>query len=174
MKRQRLYGEAAGFSGRLMAAFVLLILAFSANADDCFSLYAKSGATPGSRTCKLDVTSNTPGGMGNYACINDLALIDQWCSSTETPPDDTCPVADPVFPANGVVTLSETDFASGDTPPLVFSRSYLSKPFDKTQTAMGGYWVSNWQRRLDLTAANASTPKISAYRSNGQPLELPL
>ncbi|MFM0297521.1 MULTISPECIES: hypothetical protein [Paraburkholderia] len=87
MKRQRLYGEAAGFSGRLMAAFVLLILAFSANADDCFSLYAKSGATPGSKTCKLDVTSNTPGGMGNYACINDLALIDQWCNSTETPPD---------------------------------------------------------------------------------------
>jgi YD repeat-containing protein len=170
MRRHRLYGEATGFLGRLVVAFTLLVLVFTANADDCFSLYAKSGATPGSRTCKLDVTSNTPGGMGNYACINDLALIDQWCSSTETPPDDTCPVADPVFPANGVVTLSETDFASGDTSPLVFSRSYFSKPFDKTQTAMGGYWVSNWQRRLDLTAANASTPKISAYRSNGQPL----
>jgi YD repeat-containing protein len=153
-----------------MAAFVLLILAFSANADDCFSLYAKSGATPGSKTCKLDVTSNTPGGMGNYACINDLVQIEQWCNSTGTPPDDTCPVADPVFPANGIVTLSETDFASGDTSPLMFSRSYLSKPFDKAQIAMGGYWASNWQRRLDLTSVNASTPKITAYRSNGQPL----
>ena len=170
MKRHRLCGEAAGFSGRLMAAFMLLMLAFSANADDCFSLYAKSGATPGSKTCKLDVTSNTPGGMGNYACINDLVQIDQWCNSTGTPPDDTCPVADPVFPANGIVTLSETDFASGDASPLVFSRSYLSKPFDNAQIAMGGYWVSNWQRRLDLTALNASTPKITAYRSNGQPL----
>jgi YD repeat-containing protein len=170
MKSHRLYGEAAGFSGRLMAAFMLLILAFSANADDCFSLYTKSGATPGSKTCKLDVTSNTPGGMGNYACINDFAQIDQWCSGADTPPDDTCPVADPVFPANGIVTLSETDFVSGDTSPLVFSRSYLSKPFDKTQTAMGGFWVSNWQRRLDLTALNASAPKIAAYRGNGQPL----
>lgn len=170
MKRHRLYGEAAGFSGRLMAAFMLLIFAFSANADDCFSLYAKSGATPGSKTCKLDVTSNTPGGMGNYACINDLALIDQWCNSTDTPSDDTCPVADPIYPANGIVTLHETDFASGDTAPLVFSRSYLSKPFDKMQTAMGGFWVSNWQKRLDLTALNASVPKIAAYRSNGQPL----
>ncbi|MFM0627168.1 DUF6531 domain-containing protein [Paraburkholderia xenovorans] len=75
-----------------------------------------------------------------------------------------------MFPANGVVTLSETDFASGDTSPLVFSRSYLSKPFDKAQTAMGGYWISNWQRRLDLTSINANTPKIAAYRSNGQPL----
>ncbi|MFM0669636.1 DUF6531 domain-containing protein [Paraburkholderia sediminicola] len=153
-----------------MAAFILLILAFSANADDCFSLYAKSGATPGSKTCKLDVTSNTPGGMGNYACINDLAQIDQWCNSTGTPPDDTCPVADPVFPANGIVTLSETDFASGDTSPLVFSRTYVSKPFDKAQTAMGGFWINNWQRRLDLTAINASTPRITAYRANGQPL----
>ena len=170
MKRHRLYEEAAGLSGRLMAAFMLLIFAFSANADDCFSLYAKSGATPGSRTCKLDVTSNTPGGMGNYACINDLVQIEQWCNSTGTPPDDTCPVAAPVFPANGIVTLSETDFASGDASPLVFSRSYLSKPFDKAQIAMGGYWASNWQRRLDLTSVNASTPKITAYRSNGQPL----
>lgn len=170
MKRYRLYGEAAGFSGRLVAAFILLILAFSANADDCFSLYAKSGATPGSKTCKLDVASNTPGGMGNYACINDLVQIDQWCNSTGTPPDETCPVADPVFPANGIVTLSETDFASGDTSPLVFSRTYVSKPFDKAQTAMGGFWINNWQRRLDLTAVSASTPRITAYRANGQPL----
>jgi YD repeat-containing protein len=170
MKKCGLNGVVVGFAGRLMAGFMMLMLAFSANAVDCFSLYSQSGATPGSKTCKLDVTSNTPGGMGNYACINDLALIDQWCSATEAPADETCPVADPVFPANGIVTLSETDFASGDTSPLVFSRSYVSKPFDKTQTAMGGFWVSNWQRRLDLTAVNASTSKITAYRGNGQPL----
>lgn len=157
-------------AARLLAAFLLLMVAFGANAVDCFSLYAQSDATPGSKTCKLDVTSNTPGGMGNYACINDLALIDQWCNAKDAPPDDTCPVADPVFPANGIITLSEIDFASGDTSPLVLTRSYLSKPFDKAQTAMGGFWVSNWQRRLDLTAVNASPPKITAYRGNGQPL----
>jgi len=170
MTRNRINEIPAGMAARLLAALMLLTMAFGANADDCFTLYSKSGATPGSATCQLDVTSNTPGGMGNYACINDLALINQWCNSTETPPDDSCPVADPVFPANGIVTLSETDFASGDTSPLVFSRSYLSKPFDKAQAAMGGYWVNNWQRRLDLTWVNASTPKIVAYRSNGQPL----
>ncbi|HZZ02877.1 DUF6531 domain-containing protein [Paraburkholderia sp.] len=149
---------------------MLLIVAFGASADDCFTLYSKSGATPGSKTCKIDVTSNTPGGMGNYACINNLALIEQWCNGTDNPSDDSCPVADPVFPANGNVTVSEVDFASGDTSPLVFSRTYLSRPYDKAQTAMGGYWVNNWQRRLDLSAVNAGTPKIAAYRGNGQPL----
>lgn len=170
MKRNRIIERPATIATRFLAAFMLLIVTFGANAVDCFSLYAQSGATPGSKTCKLDVTSNTPGGMGNYACINDLALIDQWCNATETPPDDSCPVADPVFPANGIVTLSETDFASGDTSPLVFSRSYVSKPFDKAQTAMGSFWVNNWQRRLDFTEINTSTPKITAYRGNGQPL----
>lgn len=119
------------------------IFACSINADDCFSLYAKSGAVRSSKTCKLDVTSNTSGGMDTYACINDLALIDQWCNSTGTPSDDSCPVADHVFPANGIVVLSRTNFSSGDTSPLVSSRSYLSEPFDKSQTAMGGYWVTN-------------------------------
>ncbi|MGA7782891.1 MAG: DUF6531 domain-containing protein [Paraburkholderia sp.] len=170
MENHRFTEGPAGKAVHLLIVFMLLTVAFAASADDCFTLYSKSGATPGSRTCKLDVTSNTPGGMGNYACINDLALIDQWCNATEAPPDDTCPVADPVYPANGIVTLSETDFASGDTSPLVFSRSYVSKPFDKAQTAMGGFWINNWQRRLDLSAVNANTPKITAYLGNGQPL----
>ena len=91
MKKIRCHSQVARSASRLFTAFMLLVLAFGANADDCFSLYAKSGATPGSPTCKLDVTSNTPGGMGNYACINDLALIDQWCNATDAPSDDTCP-----------------------------------------------------------------------------------
>jgi YD repeat-containing protein len=166
----RFRGGATAIVYRVVPMFALLLLSIGASADDCFSLYAKSGATQGSPTCKLDVTSNTPGGMGNYACINDLALIDQWCNATVNPSDDSCPVADPVFPANGNVALFETDFASGDADPLVFSRSYLSKPYDKAQTSMGGYWTNNWQRRLDLTSVKASTPKIAAYRGNGQPL----
>ncbi|MDR7009271.1 DUF6531 domain-containing protein [Paraburkholderia strydomiana] len=170
MKRRRRLGVATVFARRLFPAFTLF-LSINANAADCSSLYAQSGATPGSPTCKLDVTSNSPTGMGNYACINDLVQIEQWCNTPADPPaDGTCSVADPVFPANGIVTLSETDFASGDASPLVFARSYLSKPFDKAQSAMGGYWVSNWQRRLDLTAVNASAPKITAYQSSGQPL----
>ncbi|RKF31569.1 DUF6531 domain-containing protein [Paraburkholderia fungorum] len=170
MKNNKFHRGRAATAFRLLAAFMLLPVALGAGADDCFTLYAKSGATQGSPTCKIDVTSNTPGGMGNYACINNLALIEQWCNSTDNPTDDSCPVADPVFPANGNVIVSETDFASGDTSPLVFKRTYLSKPYDKTQTAMGGYWVNNWQRRLDLSAVDTSTPKIAAYRGTGRPL----
>lgn len=174
MKNKKRYRGRTATAVRLLAVFMMLPVAFGAVADDCFTLYASSGATQGSPTCKIDVTSNTPGGMGNYACINNLALIEQWCNSTDNPTDDSCPVADPVFPANGNVIVSETDFASGDTSPFVFSRTYFSKPYDKTQTAMEGYWVNNWQRRLDLSAVDASTPKIAAYRGNGQPLTFKL
>lgn len=168
MKKPGYDEKIARFAGRLLTAFTLLIIAFAANADDCFSLYAKSGATPGSRTCKLDVTSNTPGGLGNYACINDLALIDQWCSAP-TDPDDSCPVADPVYPANGKVALTESDFRSGDDVPLTFTRSYLSFPY-MTAKAIGPVWMNNWQRQLNVSGSTGSAPKVVAYRANGKPL----
>ena len=58
---------------RLLAGFMLLLVAFGANADDsCWSLYSKSGATPGTPMCRLDVASNTPSGMGSYGCRNDI------------------------------------------------------------------------------------------------------
>jgi YD repeat-containing protein len=66
--------------------------------------------------------------------------------------------------------LSEADFASGDTLPLLFKRTYLSTPYDATQTAMGRNWVNNWQRRLDLLGAKASVPHVVAYRGDQQAL----
>ncbi|MFL9903244.1 DUF6531 domain-containing protein, partial [Paraburkholderia fungorum] len=173
MKNKIIHEGPAGMATRLLAAFMLLMVAFGARAgtdEECLALYPKSHAIRGTPSCPLDVWSNTPIGLGTYDCLSKADLIIPWCNGTETPSDDSCPVADPVFPANGIVTLSEVDFASGDTSPLVFRRTYLSKPYDKTQTAMGGYWVNNWQRRLDLSAVNASMPKIAAYRGNGQPL----
>ena len=98
-----------------------------------------------------------------------MALIDAWCS-TPSDPDDSCPVADPVYPANGKVTLMESDFRSGDAVPLTFTRSYLSSPFVKSATAMGPMWLNNWQRQLNLTGASGSSPKVIAYRASGQPL----
>ncbi|WP_157763712.1 DUF6531 domain-containing protein [Paraburkholderia aromaticivorans] len=160
----------AGVALRLLAAFTLLMGAFSANGVDCFALYSQSGATPGSRTCKLDVVSNTPGGMGNYACINDLALVDQWCNSTETLPDDTCPVADPVFAASGAVTLVEADFISGDELPVTFTRTYRSSVFLKTASSIGSMWFHSWQRQLNVTGAAGGSGNIVAYRANGEPL----
>nr|WKF60111.1 putative deoxyribonuclease RhsA [Paraburkholderia busanensis] len=169
MKRPEINRGITCVASRLLATFALLALAFSVNADDCFSLYTRSGATPGSKTCRLDVTSNTPGGMGNYACINDLALIDQWCSAP-TDPDESCPIADPVYPANGRVTLTESDFRSGDGVPLTFTRSYLSSPHLTSTKSMGPVWLNNWQRQLNVSNSSGSSPKVIAYRGNGIPL----
>ncbi|MFM0045947.1 DUF6531 domain-containing protein [Paraburkholderia sediminicola] len=158
-----------GKLARLVAACALLLVTSTARADDCWTLYSKSGATPGTASCRLDVASNTPSGMGNYGCRNDIAAIDEWCATT-TDPDESCPVADPVYPANGKVTLSENDFRSGDGMPLTFTRSYLSSPFLKSATAMGPVWMSNWQRQLNVAVTSGSSPQVIAYRANGQPL----
>ncbi|MFM0251666.1 RHS repeat protein, partial [Paraburkholderia sediminicola] len=84
---------------RFLAAFALLMMAFGASADDgCWELYSKSGATPGTPSCRLDVASNTPSGMGSYGCRNNLDLIDAWCAAGSSEPEDSCPVADPVYP----------------------------------------------------------------------------
>ncbi|WP_082750666.1 DUF6531 domain-containing protein [Burkholderia sp. MSMB0856] len=157
----------------LTVAFMLLLVTFGARADDCFTLYAKSGARPGSQTCELDVASNTPGGMGNYACINNLDLIRHWCHAGESDPtpENTCPVADPVFPGSGAVTLEATDFVSGDDWPMLFARTYNSKGITKSGGSMGAGWFHRWQRHLDLTNANGdNSSKVIAYRENGQPV----
>ncbi|MFM0166068.1 YD repeat-containing protein [Burkholderia sp. GAS332] len=164
--------------GRLLAAFALLLVAFGARADytsDCTSRYAKSGAIQGTKSCALTVASNSPGGPGGYSCLNDIDLIKQWCAGTDpqpnAEPEQSCPVADPVYPGSGAVTLTESDFVSGDDIPVVFTRTYRSTPLAKNIGAMGPVWFHSWQRQLDLTNANSgSSSKILAYRANGEPL----
>jgi YD repeat-containing protein len=172
MKFGRFEGGAASLLCRFLAAFALLLVAFGTNAKDCLDLYSDSGATPGSKTCRLDVVSNTPGGMGNYACINDIALIDQWCAIPALDePEQSCPVADPVYPGNGAVTLTEADFVSGDDMPMSFTRTYRSKSLAKNAVAMGPAWFHSWQRSLDLANANSGgSSKVIAYRGNGEPV----
>ncbi|WP_035561356.1 DUF6531 domain-containing protein [Burkholderia sp. 9120] len=172
MKDYRVVAGPVGMAVRLLAAFMLLMVAFGANATDCLTLYSQSGATPGSKTCRLDVVGNTPGGMGNYACINDLALIDQWCAApAANEPEASCPVADPVYPGNGAVTLTETDFVSGDDLPMRFTRTYRSKSLSASSAAMGPVWFHSWQRNLGLANANSgSASKVLAYRENGEPV----
>ncbi|MFL9903245.1 DUF6531 domain-containing protein [Paraburkholderia fungorum] len=173
MKKERFNERHTGMAARLLAAFVLLVVAVSANADDyCYSLYAKSGATPGTPSCRYDVAGNTPGGMGNYACINNISLIDQWCATPATDePEQSCPVADPVYPGSGAVTLTEADFVSGDDLPMRFKRTYRSKSLAKNVAAMGPVWFHSWQRNLGLANANSgSSSKVLAYRENGEPI----
>ncbi|RKE36901.1 YD repeat-containing protein [Paraburkholderia sp. BL23I1N1] len=184
MKNKRINEGPAGMAARLLAAFMLLMVAFGANAAEymqCMQTYQKSLGIPGTPTCAVQVAGTSPmstgaddpyGPMNYYNCPNASNWIADYCRGVPVPPqsDDSCPVADPVLPAKGIVTLSEADFASGDTLPLVFKRTYLSKPYDATQTTMGHNWVNNWQRRLDLLGANASEPHIVAYRGDQQVL----
>ncbi|MEZ0606499.1 DUF6531 domain-containing protein [Paraburkholderia sp. IW21] len=184
MKNKRLDERPTGITARLLAAFMLLMVAFGANAADymqCMQTYQKSLGIPGTPTCAIQVAGTSPMSTGPddpynalnyYNCPNASDWIADYCGGVPVPPqsDDSCPVADPVLPAKGIVMLSEPDFASGDTLPLVFKRTYLSKPYDTTQTAMGRNWVNNWQRRLDLLGINASVPHIVAYRGDQQAL----
>ncbi|WP_236721024.1 DUF6531 domain-containing protein [Paraburkholderia phytofirmans] len=184
MKNKRIKVGPAGMAARLLAAFMLLMVAFSANAAEymyCMKTYELSRGIPGTPSC-VDVTrASAPLTIGaddpynplNYGnCYIEMSWLADYCGGVPVPPqsDGSCPVADPVSPAKGVVMLSETDFASGDTLPLVLQRTYLSRPYDTTQAAMGKNWVNNWQRRLDLLGANASVPHIVAYRGDQQPL----
>jgi YD repeat-containing protein len=165
----------AGNLARLLVAFMLLLVAFGANADDtsdCTSRYAKSGAIPGTKSCALNVASNTPGGPGGYACLNNVDLIKQWCAGeTDPQPEKSCPVADPVYPGSGAVTLDGADFVSGDDIPMVFSRTYRSASLGASGSAMGPVWVHNWQRQLNLANANnGGSSKVVAFRENGEPV----
>lgn len=174
----------AGGVVRPFAAFCLLTLGAYANAADytqCMQTYQKSLGIPGTPTCAIQVAGTSPmsrgpgdpfSSMNYYNCPNAPDWIKSYCAGAPVPPsqEGSCPVADPVLPAEGIVTLAETDFANGDSLPLVFERTYLSRLYDTQQTAMGPNWVNNWQRRIDLTAVNASTPQITVYRGGQQPL----
>jgi YD repeat-containing protein len=113
-----------------------------------------------------------PGSMANYACINTWSLIDAWCATPTTEESESsCPVADPVYPGNGAVTLTEADFVSGDDIPMLFTRTYRSRSLGNSATAMGPVWFHSWQRNLGLANANSgSSSKVLAFRENGEPV----
>ena len=172
MKNNRLDKSPGGMAARLLTAIVLLLITFGANAADCNALYAATGAIPGSSTCRWDVYARVPGSLANYACVNTWSLIDAWCATpTVEEPEASCPVADPVYPGNGAVTLTEADFVSGDDIPMRFTRTYRSRSIGSSGTAMGPVWFHSWQRSLGLANANSgSSSRVLAYRDNGEPV----
>lgn len=162
----------AGMLGRLFMISALLFVVNAANADGgdstCLSLYPKSGAVQGTSPCRLTAASNTPVGMGSYSCTANLDLITQWCNSPpDGTPEDSCPVADPVYPATGATILTQADFVSGDDVPLTFQRTYRAQPMTRNDAGIGSLWLHNWQMKLGLANATSSMPQVFAYRADG-------
>lgn len=170
MIRNRIKESPGGMVARLLAAFMLLMTAFGANAADCNAVWAATGAKPGSPTCRWNAYAGVPGGMQYYNCVS-LPLIDAWCATpADDQPEASCPVADPVFPGSGAVTLTVADFVSGDDIPLLFTRTYRSKSLTASATTMGPVWSHSWQRSLGLANANnGSTSTVLAFREKGEP-----
>ncbi|PQV46486.1 DUF6531 domain-containing protein [Paraburkholderia sp. BL21I4N1] len=176
MERYR-FGEGSGsMVARLLIAFFLLMIAFGANAESgdgvCAPLYVRSGAIQGTSTCFAKAWGNTPINLSNHYCVNEPARIARWCGM---PPDDnsadnSCSVADPVYASSGATTVSEVDFHSGDDRPLVFGRTYRSRPVMRADSGFGSLWVHNWQRQLNLANVNGVPARVTAYREDGNPI----
>lgn len=174
----------SGFKGKIVRLIIgsgLLMSVAYANAateDECFPLFQKSLGIPGTPNCQIQTAGTYPGtdgdddphnGMYYYNCGH---YVPDYCAGATggTPNDATCPVADPVFAASGVVTTTDNDFVSGDDIPVTFSRTYRSIPYPLNTNALGRNWVHNWQRKLDIVGGGDTTVKVNAYRANGQPI----
>src|SRR6266702_7199386 len=132
-----------GGIGRLIfAAGLLMSVAYTnaATEDECMELFTKSQGVPGTPSCAgvtlgtmpLTGDSENPYSPINY--YNCGHYVADYCAGETggAPPDATCPVADPVYAASGVVTATENDFVSGDEIPFVFTRTYRSVPYPLT------------------------------------------
>ncbi|MGF6769276.1 YD repeat-containing protein [Paraburkholderia sp. GAS199] len=159
----------------LIAAFMLLLVVFGANAESgdgvCAPLYVRSGAVQGTSSCYATAWGNTPINLGNHYCVNEPVRIKRWCGTPPNSlPEKTCPIADPIHASSGATTLSETDFASGDDTPMFFRRTYRARPLARPDAGLGSLWFHNWQRQLNVSNANSGLPQIIAYRENGDPV----
>ncbi|MFP3567192.1 DUF6531 domain-containing protein [Paraburkholderia sp. SIMBA_030] len=168
MKASRRSNGLTGMLARLLSAFTLLLVAFGVNADiDCPSLYMAAGAIPGDRWCQLNASAASVG-MGSNVCTASTDLIEAYCSSPpDGNPEDSCPIADPVYPATGSTVVKEQDFISGGDVPFAFVRTYRAQSLARNDAGFGNLWGHNWQRKLGLAAANTSTPQVIAYREGG-------
>ena len=169
-------GSVGTLAHLIVASGLLLIggYADAATYDECMGLYEKSNVVPGTPNCAINVAGNTPVNTGSYNCPNAGDWINDYCGGATSKPGDSCPVADPVSPTRGSVTLTESDFRSGDAVPLTFTRTYLSSPFLKSAKTMGPMWLNNWQRQLSVAGYGGGSSQVTAYRANGQPLTFQL
>ena len=98
-------------------------------------------------------------------CSTGFTLQADGSCMPDRPPERSCAVAHPVFPATGTKILTERDDAGSLELPLTRNyRSYV--PFGATSGA--GSWLFNWQRRLDVSAsADTNGAQAVATRDDG-------
>ncbi|RFU48439.1 DUF6531 domain-containing protein [Paraburkholderia sp. DHOC27] len=185
MKPRRFSLRTPGVVSRLILASSLLISVAHTDAateDQCMELFSKSEGVPGTSTC-VPVTVGTmpltngpedPYNQINY--YNCGHYIADYCAGETggAPPDATCPVADPVFAASGVVSTTENEFVSGDEIPFVFARTYRSVAYPLNAKDIGSNWFHNWQRKLGIVGDPVSAQRVNAYRSGGEPITFTL
>ncbi|MFM0127728.1 DUF6531 domain-containing protein [Paraburkholderia sediminicola] len=185
MKAWKLRSGLVGTLARLIVASGLLMSVAHTNAateDQCMHLFFKFLGIPGTPECAVQVAGTMPPSDGPDDIYNPMNYyncghyISDYCAGATggSPPDDTCPVSDPVFAASGVVTTTENDFVSGDEIPVAFTRTYRSVPYPLNTNAVGANWVHNWQRKLGIVGNGDSAEKVNAYRANGEPITFTL
>ncbi|CAB3767200.1 hypothetical protein LMG29542_05548 [Paraburkholderia humisilvae] len=83
MTHRKPYGGLAGMAVRLLAAFMLLFVAFAAKAESldefvayCHTLFAKAGAVPGAPLCLRNAANGGIYGMGSL-CVRrvDITVV---------------------------------------------------------------------------------------------------
>jgi YD repeat-containing protein len=170
---------------RLILVSGLLMSVAYANAateDQCMQLFVKSQGVPGTPICAALTGGTMPLTDGPEAPYNQINYyncghyIADYCAGATggAPPDATCPVADPVFAASGVVTTTANDFVSGDEIPFVFARTYRSVPYPLNTKDVGANWFHNWQRKLGIVGDQDNVQKVNAYRPSGEPITFTL
>jgi hypothetical protein len=98
MKNKRLSENPARMVAHLLAAFMLLVVAFGASAADymqCMQTYRKSLGVPGTPICPIQVAGTSPMSTGDddpynsmnyYNCPNAADWIRDYCGGVPVPP----------------------------------------------------------------------------------------
>lgn len=184
----------------LLRPFVLLFfvmlswfVAPRANAADCPSRYAASGAYPADPMCPLKAAAADFGGMGGYVC-GDPSVIASYCSGpsvTDTTepaspegsmPDDqdNCTAdatagcgsstsgAEPVNLYTGQFYFFRHDLTVADTLPLDFARTYRSGAYDSSgRPLVGAFGVGGGLSFDAILAMSADRQRLELRQATG-------
>lgn len=115
------------------------------------SFWDRSPCTIITTACLTGFTFGFTG--SGYACVQNPEVV----VIPEFNQGESCPkCGNPINPATGNKFLSETDYQSGGSNPLIFSRFYNSlqtKPYySVVQHVVGHSWTHNFQSRIEVSS----------------------